>query len=346
MILPSPIVQDPAAQKNFEALAAGGLALGVPNVRTTSYPLALSDAGRVVEMDAASSTVITVPNAPFPVGTVVLLTRIGAGGVAVAPASGVTIHSPGGKLALASQYSSALLRSRADKEWVLAGDLVKALFMEDFSSSSSPLGGSQYHTAGSYWALGQTVSGVPVWIAAPAGGANAYAYTSNDPSNTQAFYRDDWLLAADWKIAFQAYWGVTGAGIIVYDPAHGYWAHALAFRDNPSNTLFMRCEGDGGGGRESAFGANVSGAFGGNQWKWATFEKSGNTYTFKIYSGDPRSGSPTVNDTATLTLGNATNISNIGAGKQLYLGATVLKDTSGSGGSAADSYVDVLEQVA
>ena len=106
--------------------ASSDLTKVTANTQTDNYTLVLSDAGKAVEINAATAKAVTVPpnsSVAFPVGTVIELHRYGAGAVSVAAGAGVTIRSPGAKLKLASQYSSASLRKRATDEWVLAGDL-------------------------------------------------------------------------------------------------------------------------------------------------------------------------------------------------------------------------------
>lgn len=92
----------------------------------TTYTLVLADAGKVVEMNNASSNTLTVPpnsSVAFPVGTIIEVFQYGAGATTIAPGAGVTILSRGSDFTLAGQYSSASLRKRAGDEWVLAGDL-------------------------------------------------------------------------------------------------------------------------------------------------------------------------------------------------------------------------------
>jgi hypothetical protein len=96
------------------------------NTQTDSYTLALSDASKVVEMNKATANDLTVPpnsSVAFPVGTIIELHQLGAGQTTVVAGGGVTIRSPGGKLKLTGQYSSASLRKRATDEWTLAGDI-------------------------------------------------------------------------------------------------------------------------------------------------------------------------------------------------------------------------------
>lgn len=140
----SPIVEDllaaddqAAARGVLGAVSAGELAAAVadavatlsvvvPNPQTgTTYTLALSDAGKAVEMNNAAANTVTVPpnsTAAFPVGTVIEIYQVGAGQTTIVAGAGVSI--PYSKKKLAGQYSVASLRKRATDEWVLAGDLV------------------------------------------------------------------------------------------------------------------------------------------------------------------------------------------------------------------------------
>ena len=93
------------------------------NTVTDDYQLVLSDAGKVIEMNAATAKSITVPGnatVAFAVGTIIEIYAMGAGTVTVAAAGGVTIRNVGD---LAAQYSSASLRKRDTDEWVLTGEL-------------------------------------------------------------------------------------------------------------------------------------------------------------------------------------------------------------------------------
>jgi hypothetical protein len=100
------------------------------NTQTGSYTLVLGDAGKTVEMNSASATVLTVPpnsSVAFPVGTVIGVERIGAGAVTVAQGSGVVLRNrleTAGTTnrTIASQYGAVSLRKRATDEWVLVGD--------------------------------------------------------------------------------------------------------------------------------------------------------------------------------------------------------------------------------
>lgn len=94
--------------------------------KTADYTLALADAGTVLEMNSASAHVITVPTnaaVAFPIGSLITLSRLGAGSVTITPAGGVTVRSAAGALAISAQYAGAVLRKRAADEWVLTGSL-------------------------------------------------------------------------------------------------------------------------------------------------------------------------------------------------------------------------------
>lgn len=77
-------------------------------------------------MNSASALVFTIPanaTTAFATGTCFEVVRMGAGAVTVAAAGGVTLRSAGGLVALASQYSSGVVRKIATDEWLLVGDL-------------------------------------------------------------------------------------------------------------------------------------------------------------------------------------------------------------------------------
>ena len=90
----------------------------------TTYTLALSDAGQVVEFSAATAVALTVPtnaSVAFPVGTIIGILQYGAGQVTISGA-GVTFRSAGARLKTTAQYSAVWLRKRATNEWVVSGD--------------------------------------------------------------------------------------------------------------------------------------------------------------------------------------------------------------------------------
>ena len=96
------------------------------NAQTAAYTLALTDAGKLVEVNSASAVTVTVPDnatVAFEIGTEIIIQQEGAGQVSIAGATGVTINSAGGLLNLASQYSAATLIKKATDTWLLVGDL-------------------------------------------------------------------------------------------------------------------------------------------------------------------------------------------------------------------------------
>ncbi len=108
---------------------AGKAALGeVAGVRTPTANdiLVLTDGGKVVEMNNASARTITIPpngDVAFPVGTIIHITRLGVGTVALVEGAAVTLRSAGDEKFIANQYSGGTIYQRAADEWVLFGDL-------------------------------------------------------------------------------------------------------------------------------------------------------------------------------------------------------------------------------
>jgi cytoskeletal protein CcmA (bactofilin family) len=96
------------------------------NIQTASYTLAVSDAGKVVEMNVGSANDLTVPlnsSVAIPVGSSIDVIQYGAGQTTIVAAGGVTIRSKEGSLKLTGQYSGAKLYKRGTDEWVVVGDL-------------------------------------------------------------------------------------------------------------------------------------------------------------------------------------------------------------------------------
>jgi len=110
-----------SARSTLSAAKLGSLE-GI-NTVTTGYTLALTDIGKVVEMNDASARTITVPASSvvaFAVGSVIDIVQYGAGQVTIAAASGVTLRSAAG-LKIAAQYGGASAYKRATNEWVVVG---------------------------------------------------------------------------------------------------------------------------------------------------------------------------------------------------------------------------------
>lgn len=114
---------------------ANGLMLTAPlatlgvsfSSQTASYTLALTDAGKLVEMSNASANNLTVPpnsTVAFAIGTQIPVVQTGAGQTAFVAGAGVTIRSLSGNLKITGQYAGATLTKRATNEWLLLGSLV------------------------------------------------------------------------------------------------------------------------------------------------------------------------------------------------------------------------------
>lgn len=117
--LGAPTADTDAARKSY---------VDAPGITSTSanYTLSLTDAGKAVHGTSGSARTITVPpnsSVAFPVGTVIILYRAGAGALTVAAGAGVTIRQANGAFALDGQYAEATLRKIATDEWVLSGAL-------------------------------------------------------------------------------------------------------------------------------------------------------------------------------------------------------------------------------
>lgn len=102
----------------------GALLSSASTTSGTTYTLALTNSGGIIETTNAAAVTVTVPtnaSVAFPVGSIVELFQYGTGQLIVSPAGGVTVRAPAG-LRTARQYSTLRLRKRATDEWVLSGD--------------------------------------------------------------------------------------------------------------------------------------------------------------------------------------------------------------------------------
>jgi hypothetical protein len=90
------------------------------NVQTVSYTLALTDRNLSVTMNNSSAATVTIPAdaaVNFPVGSTLVITRIGSGALTLAATGGVTVSAGGtGNLALGETVS---LRKRAANNWIV-----------------------------------------------------------------------------------------------------------------------------------------------------------------------------------------------------------------------------------
>ena len=126
-ITPSAAV--PAPTDSLVGVTAGGLdrlftgqqiAATPPNVQSgTSYTLALSDAGGVVEMSNAAANTVTIPtnaSVAFIVGTRITIVQTGIGTTTIAASGGVTLR--GVVVATQGAYSGITIYQRAANDWV------------------------------------------------------------------------------------------------------------------------------------------------------------------------------------------------------------------------------------
>lgn len=98
------------------------------NVQTDNYTLVLSDAFKLVTINAASGKNLTVPandDVAFPVGTRIDVGQDGSGQVTIVADDGVTIRTPE-TLKLRKQWAKATLIKRDTNTWDLEGNLEAA----------------------------------------------------------------------------------------------------------------------------------------------------------------------------------------------------------------------------
>lgn len=92
----------------------------------TSYTTVLSDDGKLITLDNASSITLTIPpnsSVAYGIGTQLNFMALGVGVVTITAGSGVTIRSDGSKLKLNAQYSVATCLKIASDVWVALGNL-------------------------------------------------------------------------------------------------------------------------------------------------------------------------------------------------------------------------------
>jgi len=93
---------------------------------STSYTLALADAGKMEAFTSSSAVTITIPlnsSVTFPVKTRIDILQAGSGQITISPTSGVTLNSKGSKRKIFGQFSAATLIKVGTNEWTLIGDL-------------------------------------------------------------------------------------------------------------------------------------------------------------------------------------------------------------------------------
>lgn len=97
----------------------------VPTVaKTADATLALTDAGKAVEVTKSSGVTITVPpnsSVAFPIGTELEVIQCGPGRVTLAAGVGVTLQARVGLISTA-QWGVMRLRKTATDTWIVSGD--------------------------------------------------------------------------------------------------------------------------------------------------------------------------------------------------------------------------------
>lgn len=94
------------------------------NARTASYTLVLTDQSKIIEVNNAGATTVTIPSdasVAFPVGTYIMVIQTGVGQVSIAGSGFTPDATPG--LKLRAQWSFASLIKRGTNSWVVGGDL-------------------------------------------------------------------------------------------------------------------------------------------------------------------------------------------------------------------------------
>ena len=90
------------------------------NLKTASYELILTDAGKLIEIDNASANNLTIPanaSVAFPVDTRIDIFQYGAGQTTIL----ITTDTLRGDVKIAAQYGMVSLWKRAATEWVVVG---------------------------------------------------------------------------------------------------------------------------------------------------------------------------------------------------------------------------------
>ena len=90
----------------------------------TTYTLVAADAGKLLKMNNAAATTLTVPpnsSVAFDIGVTVNVVNYGAGQVTLTAGAGVTIYSYNSALGITGQYGQAVLTKCDTDLWIAAG---------------------------------------------------------------------------------------------------------------------------------------------------------------------------------------------------------------------------------
>jgi hypothetical protein len=94
--------------------------------RSSSFTLSLSDAGKTILLDTASTMTLTVPtnsSVEIPIGYQYFVIETGVGRTTFTPASGVTINSKNSQMYIDTQYGKATLLKVGTNSWIAYGDI-------------------------------------------------------------------------------------------------------------------------------------------------------------------------------------------------------------------------------
>lgn len=100
------------------------------NNKTSSYTLAMSDAGKTLDFNSASTSVVTIPvnaNVAFPIGSQIAFIQSGTGQISfvgqTAGSETVIIQSKNNNRKTSTQYTQSILVKKDTNTWYLFGDL-------------------------------------------------------------------------------------------------------------------------------------------------------------------------------------------------------------------------------
>jgi hypothetical protein len=94
--------------------------------KSSSFTLALTDAGKLIIMNSSSTQTITIPlnsSVNFLIGTKIDFVQYGLGEIVFSPTSGVILSSSSNKRKINVRYSAASLVKIGTDEWILVGAL-------------------------------------------------------------------------------------------------------------------------------------------------------------------------------------------------------------------------------
>lgn len=92
--------------------------------KSANYTFVLTDANGFIYSNLSTALTFTIPtnaSVAFPIGTEIHVMRYGSGELSIAPASGVSLVSEGGKRRINAQYQAATLKKINTDNWVLIG---------------------------------------------------------------------------------------------------------------------------------------------------------------------------------------------------------------------------------